>query len=779
MSSAEVLRPRSARLVKILLEKDRPVSVDSLARQFSVSPRTIRYDLASVKRWVSPRGMTLSVEPRLGIRLIGPREKVLRDLGEAQKPSYQTPLLVTERRKAILFALLQTSQSLSLTVLADRLFVSRSTVKSDVAVLKRELALRGVNLRHRPGVGHYVEGDEAAIRKLMAALVSEKADDAVEVAQWATLAPGPSAIAQEKIDSIWQVAGSFRIETRLCLDPACFTRFAIMLVISAARASLGYKVAMPAERLAKLSETKEHAAVASLADRLKETCGVTLPRGDVGFLTAFLMEAGQTFEVDVAEPGDRAAAGRHAVALIGSIEEKLGLELSADEELLSGLRAHMQRVLRLFKLGIAVPNPLLPDIRRQYSEIYQVCLEAERIVAADTGMPFSEDEAGYLCMHIGAALERKNRKPTRALVCTNGVSSAKLLSARLLKSFRDIEIAGVVPVSQVAQSSGLDRVDLVISTVPFRASRDIVVVNPLLNEEDLKSLEGKGLLRTRQTEMAETSRYELLDQVMRSVTRYAEVKDLVALRESVAEVLKLRGAAAGEILPEGYGIDLALASSRISQRFKKEFPSMFKGVSYRDMDSRAAVAIERASMGGDLLLGGDAERRYPEALKLSARLLDEIEENSGVRFPREAPAFLAECMMSPGDAPVSIVKVCLAVSRDLGLGSRDSGLLERMLLAAYEGAKEGGITLRNDVQVDLALHLASIVIMREEATVLVEVAFRAASELTPAMIRAGRAMARRISEVLGRPVESWEEAYLALYAGASILRAEQRSPEAE
>lgn len=777
MSGTEVLRPRSARLVKILLERDRPVSVDSLARQFSVSPRTIRYDLASVKRWVAGRGMTLSVEPRLGIRLIGSRDKVLRDLGEAQKLSYQTPLLVAERRKAILFALLQTSQSLSLTVLADRLYVSRSTVKSDVAILKRELAGRGVNLRHRPGVGHYVEGDETVIRKLMAGLLSERTEDGVEVAPWASLVPGPSPMTQDRMDSIWQVAGSFRIETRLCLDPASFSRFAAMLAISAGRASLGFKVVMSSERLAKLSETKEYAAVASLVDRLKETCGVSMAKGDIGFLTAFLMEMGQTFEVEAAGPEDRMMAERHASALVNSLEDRMDIEFSADEELLSGLKAHMLRVLRLLRLGIAVPNPLLPDIKRQYSEIYQACLESGRAVAAETGMPCSEDEAGYLCMHIGAALERKNRKPTRALVCTNGMSSAKLLSARLLRRFRDIEIAGVVPVSQVVQSPGLDQVDLIISTVPLRVSRDVVVVNPLLNEEDLKALEGRGLLRSRQTEMAEVSRYELVDQVMRAVARFADVKDLSALRESVTEVLKTKGVGAGEALPEGRSIDMAAVSARVSQRFKKEFPSLFKGVSYRELDARAAVAVERALMGDTLPVPKDTEREYPEALRLSARLLDEVEGNTGSRFAPQAAAFLAACMMAPGDVSLSAIKVCLAVSKDLGLSAKDSAMLERLLLSAYEGAKEAGLALSADVQFDLALHLAATIIMREETTVLVEVAFRAASELTPAMVKAGRAMARRMAEVLDRPVEGWEEAYLALYAGASILREEQWSPE--
>lgn len=771
--NTEALKPRSARLLKILLESDKPIPVDALARQFSVSPRTIRYDLVSARRWVASRGMNLVVQPRVGIKLTGDPERVLRDMSEAQKPSYQAPLLVEDRRKAILLILLQTRQPVSLTALADLLFVSRSTVKSDVAILKRELHDQGVLVKHRPGVGHYVEGDEALIRRLMVDLYFEKTRHGLEMVAWADLIPDSSLLSQSQLDAVWQVAGSFRIETRLCLDPTTFGRLVAMLVVSIRRVLLGNKVEMPSDRMAMISETREYSAAARLGDRIREVVGVEFAPGDIALITAFLMEMGQSFEVEVTSPEDKALAGKYAARLIEELENRLAIDLDSDGELQAGLRAHILRVVHLLRLGIATPNALLPDIKRQYPEAFAACLEADRLVSKEFGIQTSEDEAGYLCMHVGAAMERKKRKPTQILVCTNGVSAAKLLSARLLRHFKDVEIADVIPVSQVMEYPGLEQVDIIVSSVPFRILRDVVVVNPLLNEEDLEALESRGLMRARQTDLGAASQVELVRSIMQAVARHADVKDTHGLQDSISQILR-----AGQELQEGKAkdevFDTVSAAAYCATTFKKMLPSAFHGVSVAEIQRRSHLALQRLTRGAGTAApyGRNLVGISQEAVNLAGRVLGEFGRRGGVIFAPDAPQFLAACVTDPRRVPLSVVEVGFLVSRDLNLGAEDAGVLERLLLAAHEGALQAGITLHKGILFDLALHLGSTVILREESGALQEMAFHAASELTPEMATAGKAIAYLMSQVLGRPLEGWEETYLALYAGASLIRDE-------
>lgn len=691
--NTEALKPRSARLLRILLETDKPITVDDLAKRFSVSSRTIRYDLASARRWVSGRGMNIVVRPRVGIKLTGNPEQVQKDLGEAQKPSYQVPLLVADRRNAILLALLQTRQPLSLGALADLLFVSRSTVKSDVAVLKRELKDRPVAVKHRPGVGHYVQGDEAAIRKLMADLYFEKTQKGgMEMVAWADLLPDAELLTQAQADAAWQVAGSFRIETRLCLDPNTFGRLVAMLLVSMRRVTLGYEVAIPSDQMSRIAETLEYSAVSRLGDRIREVADIELHAGDLALITVSLMRMGQSFEGEYASSEDRAIASEYATRLIAELEVRLAVELANDEELFSGLRTHIARVLRLLRLGIVTPNALLEDIRRQYPKTFEACSEANRIVGSRFGVETGQDEAGYLSMHVGAAMERKKRKPTRVLVCTNGVSSAKLLSARLARHFKDIEIMGAVPASQLMEYSELDRVDIIVSSVPFRAPRAMVVVNPLLNGEDIAALESCGLMRFRHARLGDASMVKLVRSITQGVARHADIRDVHGLQESISQALR--------------------ASQEIFEDEAKD---------------ETSDAVSAASLSDDRL-----EKTVPP----------------------------------------SVVEVGLLVSRDLALDTEETSVLKRLLLAAHEGALRVGLTLQKGVLFDLALHLASTVIFCEESGPMREMAFHAALELTPEMVSAGKEMARLMAGVLGRPMEDWEETYLAVYAGASLLRKE-------
>ncbi len=55
---------------------------------------------------------------------------------------------------------------------------------------------------------------------------------------------------------------------------------------------------------------------------------------------------------------------------------------------------------RALQGGIRLQNPLLWDIQQFYRDEYQVGLKANEIVLEETGVAFTEDEAGFIAMHF-------------------------------------------------------------------------------------------------------------------------------------------------------------------------------------------------------------------------------------------------------------------------------------------------------------------------------------------------------------------------------------------
>ena len=83
--------------------------------------------------------------------------------------------------------------------------------------------------------------------------------------------------------------------------------------------------------------------------------------------------------------------------IINHAKLSLGRELS--DSIYVTLPDHISGAISRYKEGIRLQNPLLWDIQQFYKDEYQVGLKANEIVLEETGVAFTEDEAGFIAMH--------------------------------------------------------------------------------------------------------------------------------------------------------------------------------------------------------------------------------------------------------------------------------------------------------------------------------------------------------------------------------------------
>lgn len=88
-------------------------------------------------------------------------------------------------------------------------------------------------------------------------------------------------------------------------------------------------------------------------------------------------------------------------------EEIFALLRKADypvrESLLLTLTDHIASAVERERTGIVLENPLLPDIRQLYPRPYALAGQAAAVIAAHTGVTVSEDETGFIALHIVSA----------------------------------------------------------------------------------------------------------------------------------------------------------------------------------------------------------------------------------------------------------------------------------------------------------------------------------------------------------------------------------------
>ncbi|WP_081449324.1 BglG family transcription antiterminator [Clostridium carboxidivorans] len=169
-----------------------------------------------------------------------------------------------------------------------------------------------------------------------------------------------------------------------------------------------------------------------------------------------------------------------------------------------------------------------------YPETFEAAVKVCKYVEDQFKIKFREDEVSYVCLHFGAALEKMNKgfttKKRVIVVCSTGIGTSKLLASKLKNNYEDIEIVDVLSYNEFVSRNTYD-IDYVISTVAIKeANVPIIVVNPLINNDDKIKLSKIFNPKIRRNE-------EDIDAIMKIISSNCIIKDVNKLREQLVKHL--------------------------------------------------------------------------------------------------------------------------------------------------------------------------------------------------------------------------------------------------
>ncbi len=364
---------------------------------------------------------------------------------------------------------------------AESLFVSDSTIESDLTRMRGILADTGLSLvRHGSVV--VLDGPEIARRKLISRLFrDEMRNGVVDIAR-----------IQEAFAS--RGLADFKSDLVEMLDTRGFfvNEYGIndvLLHMAVALDRVSKDRVLPAAADPGVSET-----IRSLADDLgglvSRHFDVTLDRTELRYLAILL-------RTRVIAPG----AGRETVAEFVSDDDLAvvrGIVARASAEYLVDLRdenfivrltLHVQNLVARAHEKTYSRNPLTRSIKSSYPMIYELAVYiASRLQAAED-IVVNDDEIAYIAMHVGAYLEQQSRRRdavTCAVVCPNYYDMHILLRERLESALGDeLDVTSVITSADVDWDA-VDA-DLVLTTIDPRGHREnAVVVQPFLTESDIE-----------------------------------------------------------------------------------------------------------------------------------------------------------------------------------------------------------------------------------------------------------------------------------------------------
>ena len=171
-------------------------------------------------------------------------------------------------------------------------------------------------------------------------------------------------------------------------------------------------------------------------------------------------------------------------------------DLRKDSILLKDLFNHFKSILTTKAYSMNKRNPLLNTIKTNFPLAYEITYTSTSQIFHQEPYILTEDEIGYVSLHIGAAIERcfsgMIQRKNVILICGSGQATTRMLEARLNSIFQDkIKIVNKVSYNEFLSYTALDLkyIDFVISTIPLKSNIiPAITVDFALNNQDIEAI---------------------------------------------------------------------------------------------------------------------------------------------------------------------------------------------------------------------------------------------------------------------------------------------------
>lgn len=528
---------RQRMILDILLQEHHDITVAQIAEQIEVSARTVYRELTVIGGLLSKYGLELVKKSGIGVQIEGDPEKK-EELRLSLFNLTTTEYSSEERKVMILCTLIEAAEPIKLITLAYDLKVTTATISYDLDDLEGWLEKYGLYLIRRRGYGIEIQGTESAKRRVMSSLISENLNDhqligiIKENIQNKSLRHVDSIserllglIEKEKLIRVESALKNLDKELSYPIADSAYIGLVIHLALAVERIEKGENISFDENTLNELKETKEYKIAERIIERLNHIFELDIPAAEIGYIAMHLRGAKLRISQEDALWSDNVELMTKIQKFIQLCEARLNIPLREDPSLLHGLVTHMEPALFRMQRGMKIRNPLLDQIRKDYSELFLIIKEVAPMVFSDLDVP--DEEIGYLMMHIGSAIERVNQVHQRyraLIVCSSGIGSSKILANRIQKEIPEIEKLQNLSLFDVGSIPKSDY-DVIISTITLPMEpKDYVLVSPLLSPDDIREIKYflRGINKTGHLHRYDTSTGIVGDPVdkIRSLQRY-------------------------------------------------------------------------------------------------------------------------------------------------------------------------------------------------------------------------------------------------------------------
>lgn len=462
------------------------VTAGQLAAQLSLSEKTIRNIIQSLRPRLAGHGAQICSRPKLGYELdIIDEEQFLSFLHSMQDQPAETFESAQGRISFILQTFLtHCDEYIKLDDLSEQMHVSKSCINRDFREVKQLLAANHLKLESRPYYGLKIVGREQDLRACIARYQvhkNEACDEIVASHRW-------------MLEKITDCMKRVLKKSDFQLGEMQFQNLTMHLFIALLRIKNGNYITFdPSEE--ELASRPEYQIARELRECIQEEMQLQIPEQETFYIAIHLAARkniarlpGESSNIVVGEQVQRVVN-----RMIDHIDRTYALNLKEDIDLVMALYFHFVTLDVRLRYALDMSNPIVENIKQKYQLAFLIAQSCNEVIREFYPQSLNEDELAYIALHLELAMERRKQGcegKDILIICATGNGTSRLLKYEYEKRFghyvRNIYTADPSQLS----SFDLDAVDYIFSTIQtdIPASKPVVFIHPILEQGDIETI---------------------------------------------------------------------------------------------------------------------------------------------------------------------------------------------------------------------------------------------------------------------------------------------------
>ncbi len=479
-------------------------TVAQLCDFFKITDRTLRHDISILNNSLEKHGAKIKLRRNVGYYLdIHDEEPYRLFLTDYLKGSDFPDISSSDDRfRLLLKTLLESTSYIPIDELARTIAISDSAIQGYLRNAKEILSSYGIEYVIRRKAGIRVFGREDIRRECFANEVINK-----NYASYATGFTADEQLLFEGVDlqRLTVDVKNAIAESHINMTDYGFKNILVHLALMVSRIKHGFSSQTSAD--VNLPE-EAYGFVTTICSVLENEYDIEVPDSEYSYIARHLamnakLPDGQISTVWIDEKIED---------ILEVIAQDYSYDLRSDQELRQNLASHLSSVFRAINLDSPIRNPLINTIKRSFPLQFEIALVSTQKVFSQKPLVLSEDDVGYIALHIGAAILRsgteRNRHLKVLLVCSYGRTAGNSLVQRI-RNFFASSVGSITCISHqeylAMSSEDFKDKSFIVSTVPLNNSPlPSVLIDFALTSGDIKAI-------SRMIQTVENDRLKLVD----------------------------------------------------------------------------------------------------------------------------------------------------------------------------------------------------------------------------------------------------------------------------